>query len=113
MKIRIWLLPVLVNTFRHRSPQLPSKIVCFNRSERIAGYQRRLLMRMDFPLTTRINQIIQNAFESELLAKGDRDNQRKKEFVSKPALKLEQYSVALVIVLGIGFTGASVINIHR
>lgn len=83
-----------------------TQIFCFDRSESIAGYQPVLVMRKDFPLKNRINQIIGNAFESVLFVKWNRENQRKKQrinpFEPKYALTLVQFAVFLVFIFCIG-----------
>lgn len=83
----------------------PSKVFCFDRDEGIAGYQPVLLMRKDFPLRKRIDEIIRNAFESGLFEKWDQDSSikaRQDPFEAGTALTLEQYAVFLVIVYIIG-----------
>lgn len=57
----------------------PSKIFCFDRDKSIASYHPALMMRNEFHLRPRINEIIQNAFDSGLFDKWNRDNQKKKE----------------------------------
>lgn len=70
-------------------------------------------MRTDFIVRPRIDRIIQNAFESGLFLKWDRDSQRKKERIIpyEPSFiaTLEQYSFALILVLGTGLTISSLI----
>lgn len=87
------------------------KTFCFDPSESITTYQPALLIRNDFPLKSKVNDIIQNAFEGGLFLKWNRASQRKKEriipFEVKPAITLEQYSIALVLVIGGGFFVAS------
>lgn len=84
----------------------PNEIFCFDRDQSIASYHPALLMRKNFPMKSRINQIIRDAFESGLFVKWNLDSQRKKERVisyeQPPQLSLEQCSFALVIVLCIG-----------
>lgn len=81
---------------------------CFDLNEHIVSYQPTLLMRTNFVARPRVDEIIQNAFESGLFLKWDRDSQRKKEriipFEPSFVATLEQYSFALVLVLGTGLT---------
>lgn len=67
----------------------PLKIFCFDRYESIASYQPALLMRKDFVLRQRIDELIQNAFEGGLFVKWDRDSQRKKEHIFRYEAPLE------------------------
>lgn len=57
----------------------PNEIFCFGRDESIASYHPAFLIRKNFALNSKIDKIIQNAFESGLFVKWDWDNQRKKE----------------------------------
>lgn len=92
----------ILNSRSHSS----SKIFCFNQDENIASYQSTLIMRKDFALRQRIDDIIRNAFESGLFVKWGRDSQRKKQridsFEPEYALTLEQYAVFLVVIYSIG-----------
>lgn len=91
----------------------PSKLYCFSLNEHIVSYQPALLMRTDFILRTRIDRMIQNAFECGLFLKWDRDSQRKKEriipFEPSYIATLQQYSFALILILGSGLTISSLI----
>lgn len=84
----------------------PSKIYCFDRDENIASYQPALLMRKDFALRQKIDEIIQYAFESGLFVKWDRDSQRKKErilpFIPETELSLGHLSPAFVFIICVG-----------
>lgn len=84
----------------------PWKMFCFNSDQSIVNFQPRLMMRVDILLQSKIDRIIQNAFESGLFTKWNRDSQRKKEHVfpiGPPlTLNLEQYSFALITVYGSG-----------
>lgn len=87
----------------------PSKIFCFGRNENIASYYSALLIRNEFRLLKRINDIIRNAFESGLFVKWDLDNQRKKErmipFEIPDQLTIEHYSGTFIFLI----TGGTVL----
>lgn len=80
-----------------------SEIFCFNRNERIASFQPALLIRRDFAMRQRIDEIIQNAFEGGLFVKWDRDSQRRKKpllpYSPKPILTLAEMAVLFVFFL--------------
>lgn len=80
-----------------------SKIFCFDRNENVASYQPSTIIRNEFVLKSRINQLTLNAFESGLFVKWDRDNQRKKERLIKfePPLeyKLEHTALPFLLML--------------
>lgn len=84
----------------------PWEMFCFGSDQSIVNFQPRLMLRVDILLQSKINRIIQNAFESGLFSKWERDSQRKKEriFPIEPplTLNLEQYSFALVTIYGSG-----------
>lgn len=75
------------------SPNYSSEeIFCFDGAERIAGYQPRLLLSNNFVGRSRVDQIIQNAFESGLFIKWDRENR-------KPIKHVEEYEPPFEITL--------------
>lgn len=84
----------------------PSKMFCFDQDKSIASYQSALIIRTDFALRQKIDDIIRNAFEGGLFVKWNRDSQRKKKridpFEPEYALTLEQYAVFLVVIYSIG-----------
>ena len=63
-------------------------------------------MRQDLNLKRKIDKIISNAFESGLIEKWDRDNQRKKKHLPSHmpqlAYTMNEFGFAFVLVLGIG-----------
>ncbi|XP_055309007.1 uncharacterized protein LOC129572917 [Sitodiplosis mosellana] len=83
----------------------PAGIFCFDR-ESIASFQPAMLMRKDFALKRKIDEIIRNAFESGLFVKWDRDSQRKKErvipFEPSVVLSVENIAMPLVFAIGVG-----------
>lgn len=56
-----------------------SSIFCFDQNEHIASYQPAMMVRKGFPLESKINEIIQDAFESGLFIKWHRNSERKLE----------------------------------
>lgn len=91
----------------------PSELFCFDPRERIAGYQPVMFIRKDYALKSRIHEITRNAFESGLFAKWSRDSQRKRERIFSEeenlSVTLEDYYVALIMILGIGLSAATLI----
>lgn len=85
-----------------------SEIFCFDSDQYIAGYQPRLWMWMqkDFTLESRINRIIQQAFEGGLFVKWHRDNQRKPKRMTRDnqwkPFNLKQFSLPFVTIYGLG-----------
>lgn len=78
-----------------------SNLFCFSRDENIASYPSVLLMRKDFAFRSRIDYMIQNAFEGGLFVKWNRDSQRKmkRKFYldTKPELTLKEYGILFSI----------------
>lgn len=78
-----------------------SNLFCFSRNENIASYPSVLLMRKDFAFKSRIDHIIQNAFEGGLFVKWNRDSQRKMKRKiypdSSPELTLKEYGILFSI----------------
>lgn len=81
------------------------EIFCFDSAEHIASYQPRLLISNDFPYKSRVDEIIQNAFETGLFAKWNRENQMPPEHIVEyePPMEitLEQALPLFALLLGI------------
>lgn len=80
---------------------LSTEIFCFGVGESIVSYQPRLLFRKHSPLKSRVNEIIQNAFESGLFIKWDRENRKKPEHIVEyepiMAITLEHWTGLLLL----------------
>lgn len=59
------------------------EIFCFDSAENIASYQPRIFISNNFPWKSRIDQIIQNAFESGLFVKWNRKSQKPPEIIEE------------------------------
>lgn len=84
----------------------PYKIFCFDPNERIVGYQPVLFMQKNFPLKSKVDEVIRNTFEGGLFQKWDRDSQRKKELLRpyepKLELSMREYSFLFYVIFNVG-----------
>lgn len=83
----------------------PWTMFCFGSDQSVVSFQPRLMIRMDFPRKSRIDRIIQNAFECGLFEKWNRDSQRKKQHIvrydEETPLTSKNYSF-MVLIFGSG-----------